>query len=118
MPRRVTTKETFKKLTIDSMKNLGTYRPDYDPVIDIYCELREQYALYSAQLKKKSYKCDESTAAGGTKKSALVGTIETLRKDILLYSDRLLLNPKAMTEEKNKTAKTHSPLAKALMELG
>ena len=32
-------------------------------------------------------------------------TLETLRKDILSYSDRLCLNPKALTDDKLKTNK-------------
>ena len=117
MAGKAVRKETIKKNTISSMKILGTYKAEYEPVIDIYCEMREQYELYIKQLKKKEYKCDESTGAGGTKKSALVSTIETLRKDILQYSDRLCLNPKSMMEEKNKKSNNLSPLAKALSKL-
>lgn len=117
MAGKATTKLTIKNNTVRDMQSLGTYKPEYEPIIDIYCELREQYELYTKQLKSKAYKCDEFTAAGGTKKSALVSTIETLRKDILQYSDRLNLNPKSMMEEKNKTTKKESPLVRALREL-
>lgn len=111
-------KESIRPNVIRDMKKLNTYKPEYEPIIDIYCELREQYELYTKALKKKEYKCDEYTAAGGTKKSALIGTLETLRKDILQYSDRLCLNPKSMMEEKNKAAKKESTLAKALNKYG
>jgi len=119
MAGKATTKHAIKSKTIKDMQKLGTYKPEYDAIVDIYCELREQYELYTKQLKSHEYKCDEFTAAGGTKKSALVSTIETLRKDILQYSDRLCLNPKAMMEEKNKSSdKKLSPLAEALRHLG
>ena len=117
MAGKAITKSTIKNNTVRDMKNLGTYKPEYDPIIDIYCELREQYELYTKQLKSKKYKCDEFTAAGGTKKSALVATIETLRKDILQYSDRLILNPQSKMGKNNKKTKEESPLAKALREL-
>ena len=117
MAGKATTKLTIKNNTVRDMKNLGTYKPEYEPIIDIYCELREQYELYTKQLKAKKYKCDEYTAAGGTKKSALVSTIETLRKDILQYSDRLNLNPKSMMEEKNKKTNEESPLVRTLRKL-
>ena len=96
MPGKAILKLSIKKNTVADMKKLGTYKPEFEPIIDIYSELREQYELYTKQLKLKEYKCDEYTAAGGTKKSALVSTIETLRKDILAYSDRLCLNPKSI----------------------
>ena len=118
MAGKATTKHAIKSKTIKDMQKLGTYKPEYDAIIDIYCELREQYELYTKQLKSYEYKCDEITAAGGTKKSALVSTIETLRKDILQYSDRLCLNPRSMMEEKNKGKKKESTLAEALRNLG
>jgi hypothetical protein len=117
MARVARSKETIKKNTIDDMKKLRTYKPEYNPIIEVYSEMWEQYYIYTKQLEDVNYKCDEITGAGGTKKSALVSTIETLRKDILAYSDRLQLNPKSLaipvTEEKPQ-----SKLAKALNALG
>ena len=116
MPRKEKKKDTIRANTIEDMKKLGVYKPEYEPIIDIYCELREQYELYTKQLKDKEYKCDEYTAAGGTKKSALIATLENLRKDILQYSDRLCLNPKANSNiEIPKQGK--SKLAEALGNL-
>ena len=116
MPRKAIKKDTIRANTIADMKKLGVYKPEYEPIIDIYCELREQYELYTKQLKDKEYKCDEWTAAGGTKKSALIATLENLRKDILQYSDRLCLNPKANSNiEIPKQGK--SKLAEALGNL-
>jgi phage terminase small subunit len=118
MPGKAVRKESIKKNTISDMKKLGVYKPEYEPVIDIYCEMREQYELYTKQLKDKEFKCDEWTAAGGTKKSALVSTIETLRKDILLFSDRLCLNPKAFVKDSpTQGKKKESKLGAALSSI-
>jgi phage terminase small subunit len=118
MPGKAIRKESIKKNTIADMQILGVYKAEYEPIIDIYCEMREQYELYTKQLKEKKYKCDEYTAAGGTKKSALVSTIETLRKDILLYSDKLGLNPKAMLKDgPGNGKKKQSKLGAALSSL-
>lgn len=111
-------RDTIKRNTVAQMKKLGTYKAEYEAVINIYCEMREQYELYLKKLKEKHYKCDEFTAAGGTKKSALITTIETLRKDILLYSDRLKLNPKSFDDKVGDKNKGESKLAKALDKLG
>lgn len=118
MPGKPIKRETIRKNTVDYMKKLGTYKAEYDPIISIYAEMREQYELYTMQLAKDGYRCEEYTAAGGTKKSALIATIETLRKDILQYSDRLCLNPKAMQTEKGDGKKKRSKLGEAISSLG
>ena len=110
MPRPAINKETIKKNTIESMKKLGTYKREYEPVIDIYSELSEQYNRLTSKFKESNYKDFEvSTADGGSKKSALVSTLESLRKDILQYASALGLTPKASsaaepTKKKRKGA--------------
>lgn len=98
------------------MKKLATYKKEYDSIIDIYSELVEQYEILTERFVTNDYKIQEMTADGGYKKSPIVSTLESLRKDILAYSDRLLLNPKAeVTDTKNKKGK--SKLAQALGDL-
>lgn len=100
------------------MKTLGVYKPSYDRLIDIYAELMEQYESLTAKYKESEYQYGEPTADGGIKKSPLVSTIENLRKDILQYSDRLCLNPKAnQTNEKERPNKEPSGLEAALANL-
>lgn len=98
------------------MKNLDVYKKEYDSIIDIYAELVEQYEIITEKFVQNDYKFQEMTADGGYKKSPIVSTLESLRKDILAYSDRLCLNPKAKgtvnTEKKGK-----SKLAQVLSDL-
>ena len=115
--RKPKSKNSIKKSTIEAMRNLGTYKPEFEPLVDIYAEMREQYERYTLQLEESGYKCDEFTAAGGTKKSAIAATLEVLRKDILQYSDRLYLNPKSIMDSKKIENKKESPLIKALSKL-
>ena len=113
---RYPTKETIKRATISDMKKLGIHKPEYNRLIDVYAELVEQYGIITERYIKSDYKFQESTAAGDYKKSPIVATLEALRKDILTYSDRLCLNPKALetiTIEKSKKSK----LAQVLSEL-
>ena len=110
--------ESIKKIrikTIENMKKLNTYKPEYEPIIDIYVELSYQYQKLTTEWKRLKYECKSFTAAGGGKKHPLVSTIESLRKDILAYSDRLCLNPKSMMEEKAKKPKRESRLDKLVM---
>lgn len=112
----VPTKETIKRKTIADMKTLGVYKPQYNRIVDVYAELVFQFLTLNKKFEEEGYEYETYTAAGGAKKAPIVATLESLRKDILAYSDRLCLNPKSMetvTVEKEKK----SALAAALSEL-
>ena len=99
MAAPATTKATIKSQTVRDMKKLGVYRPEYDRIVDIYAGLVEQYhRLMREYDTKKGYRYSAGTGAAGEKKSPLVSTIEGVRRDILAYSDRLCINPRAERE--------------------
>lgn len=115
MGRPAITKDTIKANTISAMKRMGTFRPEYTPIIDLYAGMREQYERLSREYENgRSFNYSTPTADGGEKKSPLSLTIEALRKDILQYSDRLMLNPKAHSDAAGKTQKKKSKLAEVL----
>lgn len=95
MPKRPT-RETIKRATIVDMKALGIHRPQYNRLIEIYADLVFQYNESMQEFEDSGRQYETETAAGNSKKSPIVATLETLRKDILAYSDRLGLNPKAL----------------------
>jgi P27 family predicted phage terminase small subunit len=110
------TKKQIKAKTIKDMRALGIYKKEYDSLIEIYADLNEQYQRALEEFEQSGFQYETETAAGGSKKSPIVATLETLRKDILAYSDRLCLNPKAIetvTLDKPKQSK----LAQALSGL-
>lgn len=118
MAAQATTKATIKRQTKKDMEKLGVYRPEYDRIVDIYAGLCEQYhRLMNDYDKDGSYAYSISTADGGKKRSPLITTIESIRRDILSYSDRLMLNPKAERDAKTDTAPKKSKLEEALREL-
>lgn len=94
------------------MTGLGVYKTEYDAIINIYCDLLIQYAEAMGKFETDGRQYETSTAAGGYKKSAIVSTLETLRKDILSYSDRLCLNPKSV-----ETVTTDSPKESKLSKI-
>lgn len=109
-------KDQIRKRTIKDMKALGTYKKQYDRLIDMYAEMCEQYAILNEKFKNSKYSFEVDSAQGGSKKAPIVATLEALRKDILAYSDRLCLNPKArdtVTVEKESKSK----LAQALSSI-
>ncbi len=105
---KVPTRESIKRKTIRDMKELGVHKPQFNRLIDIYAGLVHQYLLALQEFEAGGYQYEVETGAGGSKKSPIVATLENLRKDILQYSDRLCLNPKAfeaVTVEKESTSK-------------
>ena len=92
--------------TIDAMKKLGVYRPEYEQSIAIYSNLLEQYE----RLKKKVTNDDF------IKRNDCVLSLENLRKDIAKYSDMLCLNPKTFekinVKEPQKVSKLEDVLGR------
>lgn len=119
MAAPATTKATIKKQTVKEMKKLGVYRPEYDRIVDIYAGLCEQYHRLMKEYDQGGrYGYATPTADGGEKKSPLVATIEVVRRDILAYSDRLMLNPKSERESKKPVDAKRSKLEEALSHGG
>lgn len=103
MAPQATTKKTIKTQTIAEMRAMGTYRKEFDRLIDLYADLWEQYYDLSREYRTKTgYRYRSTTADGGDKRSSLAVALENLRRDIGQYSDRLMLNPKAQAEPKQK----------------
>ncbi|NOJ72474.1 P27 family phage terminase small subunit [Paenibacillus alvei] len=108
-------KETIKRATITDMKSLGVHKPQYNRLIEIYAELVFQYNTLSEEFAAGGYQYEVSTDQGGAKKSPILASLETLRKDILAYSDRLCLNPKSfdsVTVEQTKKSKLQGLMSK------
>lgn len=116
MAGKAMTKATIKRNTIADMKSLGVFKPEYDRIVDIYSELCEQYIVLTREFEKDKYPYQVDTAQGGAKKAPIVATLESLRKDILAYSDRLCLNPKSIETVTTEKA-TKSKLVSVLSEL-
>lgn len=89
----------IKKEVVETMKSLGVYREEFNQIIGIYVDALYQYDLTWSEFAESGFQSETQTAAGGYKKSALAATLEELRRQILAYSDRLRINPKAYGEE-------------------
>ena len=93
------TKTGWKKRTIKDMKSLGTYKPEFEPLIDVYAGMLA---------KKDEYEMTEDIEPR---------RMEVLRRDLITYSDRLLLNPKSRESVEIKV-QTTDKLTEAIEALG
>lgn len=112
-------KSTIERNVINQMKNLGTYKPEYRKMIKIFVGMVHQYEVFEKQFEESGYKITEeyTNKAGATnmRKVPLYTAMESLRKDIASYSDRLCLNPKSLesvTIEKEGKSTLASVLSK------
>lgn len=103
--------------TVQKMEELGVYRKEYNGTIRIFAELCGQYQILTERFEKSKYKIQTKSAQGGMKKAPIVATLESLRKDILAYSDRLCLNPKSFDSMGQKGKPEQSKLDAALGKL-
>lgn len=97
------------------MKNLGVYKKEYNLLIDIYAGMLHQYYSFELEFEESNYQITEeyTNKAGATnqRKVPLLTAMESLRKDIASYSDRLCLNPKVLfAPEPDKKQVTGSAL--------
>lgn len=103
------------------MEELGIYKKEYNEIIKIYSGLLRQYISFEKQFENSGYKIEEeyTNKAGATnmRKVPLYTAMESLRKDIATYSDRLGLNPKSL-ESISAEKKSSSKLDQVLSELG
>lgn len=108
--------------TKENMKELGVYKPEFDMTISIYAGLVEQYNALEKEFKKTKFKVVEKTGySDNAKKSPMVATLESLRKDILQYSNALGLTPaglKKINDEMKPQQKKMSKLEMALNNFG
>lgn len=93
------TKTGWKRRIKKDMTSLGTYKEEFDPIIDVYAGM---LAL------KDEYEKTEDLEPR---------RMEILRRDLITYSDRLLLNPKSRESVEIKV-ETTDRLAAALEGIG
>lgn len=108
--------------TKENMITLGIYKPEFDTMIEIYAGLVEQYQALEKDFKKTKFTVVEKTGYSENKKRApIVASLESLRKDILQYSNVLGLTPAGLKKIKDNMkddSKKQSKLEQALISFG
>jgi len=113
-------KEIFKK-TIDNMKEIDTYRPQFEANIRTYSEMKYELETLTKEFYEKGCKRTEqyTNKAGATniRKTAEYLALEKLRDDINKRENELGLTPsglKRINDEMKKNDKKKSKLDVAL----
>ena len=107
----------YKRLVKLNMKELKVYKAEFDTLINVYAGMLAQYEILTQRLIDNEFNIEVPTERGGSRKSALATAQEKLRTDLVMYTDRLMLNPKALFNKEPKSKKT-SKLGIALSEIG
>lgn len=99
-------KKRIYKKTKESMQLVGTFRPEFDPIVDRYAELRAQYQELNQQWYDSGCLITEdyTNKAGATnkRKTALYLSLETLRKELTELENLFGLTPKGLKGIKSK----------------
>lgn len=112
--RHIPKKQTIIDRTVRYMKALGTYKVQYKQLIEIYADMIYQYNYLSKEFEKSGFEVTVKTERSAGKKSPILVSLETLRKDIGVYSDKLMLNAKSYNAEIEKPQEEKSAFAKLL----
>ena len=101
MAKPVTAK-SIKSKVIKQMKELGTYRKEFDMIIDIFSGMLFQYQKLAQDYADMGYPVTDvyvnKAGSENERKVPILTAMEILRKDILSYSNQLMMNPKSLGE--------------------
>ena len=97
--------KVFKE-TVENMKTLGVYRPEFDEIIQRYSEMRVQFNSLNKEWADGGYIVTEEytnkSGATNRRKTALYTIIENLRAELTELENILGMTPKGLKTIKNK----------------
>ncbi len=110
------TAKSIKSKVAKQMKGLGTYRKEFEMIIDIFAGMLYQYQKLAQDYADMGYPVTDTyvnkAGAENERKVPILTAMEILRKDILSYSNQLMMNPKSLGEVVEQEGE--SPLAEVL----
>ena len=94
------TAKSIKSKVVKQMKDLGTYRKEFEMIIDIFAGMLYQYQKLAQDYADMGYPVTDTyvnkAGAENERKVPILTAMEILRKDILSYSNQLMMNPKSL----------------------
>lgn len=114
-PRKKTIKY-YVETNTENMRKLGIYKPEFDYMIKVFSQTQFQYDNAWKEFEKEGMK-NLIPANGSLKRNPIVNTLEDLRKQLNVQSDKLGLTPKALDNIKNTQQEEQSGLSQMLNEV-
>ena len=112
-------KEVIRRRTVKRMKELGVYKVQYSQLIEVFVDMMHQYNFLTNLFEESGYQVMIDTEKSDGKKSPILASLESLRRDIGVYSDKLMLNPKSHKDsEKGNIKNKDDPFDKLFDSLG
>ena len=108
---KIPTERTIYDYTIKQMKALKVHDVAYNRIVGIYAGMLRQYYILVKDWEGNGCPATVESAAGSLKKHPSLDQIEKLRKDILAYSNQLMLNPKSNNAGQIKEDDEPNPFA-------
>ncbi len=106
------------------MKNVGTYRPQFERTVRTYAEMSYDYKILIRQFEESNDQFIEEytnkSGATNAMTTAIYSEIKMIRKEMVNYENILGLTPaglKRINNEMDKGKKKASTLAKALSQI-
>ena len=116
--KRIPKEESIYRDTINQMKALNTYNPAFNRLAKIYAGMVKQYYDAVKLWEDEGAPLFTMSASDSAKKHPALDQIEKLRKDILSYSNQLMLNPKSQRDSETKQEEKASPFARFMSQSG
>ena len=113
--------EDFFLDAVQRMRALDVYKKEFEPAINRYADMREQYEILTRRWKRERHRAYALTKdAEPSKRNPVVVALESLRKDLTGLEAMLGLTPQGLLKvNENAFAKDkRSRLAEALKGLG
>lgn len=112
--------KTIVDQTRKYMKAQGTYHISFSRLLSVYGDTLHQFYFLQREWEESGYKTHIISGENSVKKNPLVDQLNTLRKDVISLSDRLMLNPKSTAVELSKTNgnSVDNPMAEFLKKSG
>lgn len=92
--------------TVENMRVLGTFKPEFDAPVRRYAELRIQYDILSDKWYENGCEITEDytnkSGATNQRKTSLYMSMETLRKELIEMENLFGLTPKGLKGIKTK----------------
>ena len=112
--------EKVRTETVENMKSIGTYKPEFEVIIYRYSEMRLQFSILMKDWYKNGCKITEpytnKNGATNIRKSAIYLAIENLRKEITQLETIFGLTPSGLKKIHSKSLekRKESRLLKAI----